>query len=804
MAIFTGLLASVGSFFATTFGLSAGAGLWLANLAANVATSFLVQLLQPRQKQPAFGISGKLQAGDTVPRQFPLGKAMTAGSLVYANEWGTSGKLPNGFFTQVIALSDLPVKGLLSVMVNGVYVTLDASPHADLGYPVLEYRTGGYDYLWIKFYDGTQTTADAHLVSTVSDAARPYASTRVGTGIAYAICHARLNQSLFNGFPQYRFLLDSVKLYDPSKDTTVGGSGSQRWATPSTWGGDGDYLPAVQAYNVLRGISYGGAWLYGFQGMSEYRVPAAHAIAQINACRATVTEDDGPQPMWRAGGMLSVDAECGTALEQIMASCAGRIAESGGIYKLDVGGAFTAVGSVTDGSFLSTEVVQHTPFKGLADMINAVAASYPEPEEGFNMKAAPTLLSSAFETLDGGRRLPASLSLPNVPYAEQVQRLQKVALTEARQENRHTATLGPEWQGIEPNDVIEWTSAKYGYSSTPFKVAAVLDRPDAHVVVDLVEVSADTYDWTTGTEYTLQAKVPAVLRRAPAQTVPGFAVSATTVSLGGGSVPGIKIEWDNTDTMDDARGIRYAVRLVAGSVRKTRGFIVNLDEEEFDVSDNLNPSTAYEVRAKIVADRDTTWTAWTAVTTGTAALTVPVGGLTGILPIAGGGTGYANGFQALGALRGYTTTATAGGTTTLTNASTELQIFTGTAAQTIKVPLAANAMPGATYWFWNQSTLALTVNSNGNNFITTVYPGQVVMVICNATSGGGAAQWTPVKIVTDITPGTVAALPAAVAALTGVRSMVTDANATTFMSAVAGGGANKVPVICDGAAWKIG
>lgn len=49
---------------------------------------------------------------------------------------------------------------------------------------------------------------------------------------------------------------------------------------------------------------------------------------------------------------------------------------------------------------------------------------------------------------------------------------------------------------------------------------------------------------------------------------------------------------------------------------------------------------------------------------------------------------------------------------------------------------------------------------------------------------------------------TVATLPTGQTA--GARSFVTDANATTFNSVVAGGGANKVPVFYDGAAWKIG
>jgi hypothetical protein len=51
-------------------------------------------------------------------------------------------------------------------------------------------------------------------------------------------------------------------------------------------------------------------------------------------------------------------------------------------------------------------------------------------------------------------------------------------------------------------------------------------------------------------------------------------------------------------------------------------------------------------------------------------------------------------------------------------------------------------------------------------------------------------------------PGTVAALGSAANA--GVRKFVTDANATTFGSIVAGGGSNAVPVYSDGTNWRIG
>lgn len=51
---------------------------------------------------------------------------------------------------------------------------------------------------------------------------------------------------------------------------------------------------------------------------------------------------------------------------------------------------------------------------------------------------------------------------------------------------------------------------------------------------------------------------------------------------------------------------------------------------------------------------------------------------------------------------------------------------------------------------------------------------------------------------------TVAGLPAAATAGFGARLAVSDATATTFLSVVAGGGANKVPVMSDGVNWVIG
>lgn len=84
-------------------------------------------------------------------------------------------------------------------------------------------------------------------------------------------------------------------------------------------------------------------------------------------------------------------------------------------------------------------------------------------------------------------------------------------------------------------------------------------------------------------------------------------------------------------------------------------------------------------------------------------------------------------------------------------------------------------IPAAQFFRWAGSTL-----------ISTPADG----VVLSQTSG--AAQLT------------VGTLPTAAAGLKGARAMVTDANASTFNSVVAAGGANIVPVFCDGTSWRIG
>lgn len=557
MAVFTAIGAAI--FGAGTFGALATAA--ALQVAAGIAVSLIGQSLAGNKSSSTGGIQGELQSSGDLPRSVIFGYTATAGSLVYANTWGTSGGTPNAYFTQVICLADYPIASLEQVWVNGELCSLGDTPHASYGYPVLEYRKGGKDYLWIKFYDGTQTVADSFLTATFSSTERPYTSSRVGKGCPYVVATSLIEESLYsNGFPSFKFAVNGAKLYDITKDTTAGGSGSHRWNNPATWGGDGDFLPAVQIYNIARGIYLNGDWLYGVQGPPGARLPAERWIEQVDKCRALIAGPDGNEATYRSGGEIQVSVAVNTTIEGLLTACQGRISEVGGTYTLNVGAPGDAVFTFTDGDIISTEEQSFTPFYGLSDTVNGISASYPSPAQGWNSKVAPPLLRSDLEQLDGNRRLMADVALNFVPYDGQVQRLMKSALEEARRARRHTFVLPPEAFVLEPNDVVEWTSTRNGYSSKMFRVDGVSDKANLDVMVDITEVDPADYDWNQETDYTAVPDGPVVRVRPAAQVMTGWsAIPAQMVDPdGNGWLPTIQVSY--AGELHDIRAVRIQVR----------------------------------------------------------------------------------------------------------------------------------------------------------------------------------------------------------------------------------------------------
>jgi hypothetical protein len=163
--------------------------------------------------------------------------------------------------------------------------------------------------------------------------------------------------------------------------------------------------------------------------------------------------------------------------------------------------------------------------------------------------------------------------------------------------------------------------------------------------------------------------------------------------------------------------------------------------------------TTYAIGDILFASGTTTLSTLADVATGNALISGGVGvapsygkiGLTthvsGTLPAANGGTGVTTAPAEAARILGYTSTATAAGTTVLTNTSTQYQLFTGVTTQTITLPVTSTLGTGWSFHIVNNSTGSLTVNSSGGNLVTTIISGVTAMVTCIGTTLTTAADW---------------------------------------------------------------
>lgn len=632
MPIFT--MIGAAAFGAGTF--LAGATAFALSAATSIGLSYVSRALSGQQDTPTaakadgFSVQTTLQTGGEVPRSFNVGYSVTAGSLVYGNTWGNDGETPNAYITQVIALQDMPGSQFLRPWISGELCDLDNGTVTEMGNPVLQYRKDGKDHLWIKYYDGSQTVADNFLVTKVASVDRPWGTNRVGFGVAYAILTALVDDTLYTGVPALKAEMSGIPLYDPSKDSTVGGAGSHRWSDRSTWGGDGDNLPAVQIYNVLRGITYNGAWLYGMQQMTAARLPLTNWIGQINKCRDTIAGADGLEPVYRSGGQISVNAQIANTIEAILTTCQGRISEIGGFYKIRLGEPDSPTFFWTDADLLSTEQQMYKPFFALSDSVNGIMASYPYPAEGWNMKVAPPYLRTDLEFWDGGRRLLASPTFDFVPYTGQVQRLQQSAIREAQRARTHVFALPPQYWIVEPGDIGAYTSARNGYVSKLFRCDAGTDKANLDVILHVTEVDPADYDWNQGTDYTQVPTAPTVFPRPAPQGILDWYVEAAIIKDPDGFErrPGIRIGWDGS--MPGVIALTYQARMfdsqisdyvtVVNGVTPPGSFSVGA----MLVQQSLLPNTIYQVRVQYVpsAPRDMIWSDWRSVTTPNVSLSI--------------------------------------------------------------------------------------------------------------------------------------------------------------------------------------
>ena len=478
----------------------------------------------------------RLRSGGLNPVSFMLGKYATAGTHICPPmSFGTGSGSPLAYLTYVIDLGDIPGQTLSRVMINDQYVTLGTLTEALYGFGLPVTTTGA---AWVKYYDGTQTVADPYLLAQYGFYPnRPWTSDMIGRGMCYAIVTFRHNPEVWQGFPRVLFEMGGIPLYDIRKDSTAGGSGTHRWATPSTWQQTNN--PMVMIYNIMRGITLWEGSIWGGR-VAAADLVAASWMAAMNECDvASPAVGGGTEAQFRAGFEVTLDQQPADVIAELLKACSGQIVEVGGRWKVRAGGAGLPVYFFTDADVVISQSQDFQPFPGLETCFNGIHASYPEPDSLWVTKDAPPRYNATYEAEDQNRRRVADLSLPAVPYPAQVQRLMVAYIKEERRFRRHGLTLPPDAAVLEPLDAASWTSTMNGYAAKVFEVSEVNDNLQ-NCLQRVALRERDPTDYSYPSDILLPSAPGAPGAVLPAtQTVPGWAVDpwSTTDAAGAARRP---------------------------------------------------------------------------------------------------------------------------------------------------------------------------------------------------------------------------------------------------------------------------
>lgn len=602
----------------------ATAGLYIATTAASI---FLQMSMMDKPEQE---IGTKLSAvlGGAVNQSIHVGRKETAGSFIYKGSWGRSGKVPNAFLVRVFCLSDRPVEGFSDyIWADGRKCNYDSSETqtidgVNVGHPINAFKSNGQNRLWVKFHDGSQTVADGYLRAKFGSGDRAWTDDHVGRGRAYMVVTQKYDRKSPSGELEVLAVVQNSRFYDWRNDSTNGGSGSQRYDDYSTYGLEPGN-PVVAAQNVMRGVYRASEWMYGGQKWPATRFDNNTWTAAANKCDTDVAAAGGGTLKWaRIGAEIDVSEEPWTVIERMLMACNGRLVESGGKFKVYVGGIGASVYSFTDDDVILSEELTGRLFPARDQIANTVNGTYVEPNNAGEAKAFKPRTKAEFVDEDGDVRK-TTMDFDYVRDNRQAQRLARLALMDNRRFRTFAIAFWSQARKLEPCDVISWTSDRFQFTNKKFIVGDTVLRDDGIVIVNVREADSNDADWNPITDE--DPFETGVFDDIPTPTQI-LSATITAVALtdedGKNRRPAIRIQASLDDDFVDCLALKYQVRKRNGDQK----IIHRGRSETFFEADNVDygditftsqsistlKARGVQVRHKIVpeSDRPTDWSEW--------------------------------------------------------------------------------------------------------------------------------------------------------------------------------------------------
>ena len=490
-------------------------------------------LLSPRRRGGADRQAAQISlALDEGPREVLFGRAATGGRLLDGFNYG--GDNGTDWEVLLIALADHECDALEGFFVGDTYHTFSGNGTVP----------GFNGQLQVYFLPGTETQA---WPAIVADNWAGYSPSDNAAGVACVAVAYKADQPDQDnpvwpgGRPNFLCVLRGMKCYQARKDSTVpGGSGSHRWADPSTWEWTANAAECRYQYQrgiyALNRVDQPDQLLIG-RGLSEIEAPPERSIPHAVVCDEDVPlKAGGTEKRYLFNGVIDAEEDFLTAEGYFADAMAGVICQPEGGIEVEPGQAKAVSFEITDLDILNLEEVEFEDFRGEADSewVNTLAGRYVEPTQRWKLHSAPVRRVQADILADGGQRLSAP-DLRHVTSGTQAQRIFEIRRRLGRLLKTGKIVLGPRFAEVEEGDWIGWTSARhFNGARVVFRIKTLARSLQWHHTLSLREIAASVYDWDEDVDEIVPTSTATQQTPPSGPSAPSAAAWALTGGLAGG------------------------------------------------------------------------------------------------------------------------------------------------------------------------------------------------------------------------------------------------------------------------------
>ena len=469
--------------------------LFLTSVFASFASTFLQSVFSKGTDAGSQNFGTKFANRTSLaPRPIVYGECRIGGTIVNIKTSGTD----NHKLHLVIALAGHKLNSLESIKIGADNISLAPSGQtATLG----QFKrvtlakfvntdndnafTGG-SLIRFRFVDGSQTSADSHVVGAMPG----MLSNDIGIDVAYIYIECIYDQEKFGSFPNFSFIVKGKEVFDPRDDSTAFSSN-----------------PALCIRDYLSNTTY------GMKAKTEELNDTTNAggfSSAANTCDQSVTINNlGTQETrYTLNGFTDMGAQPEDVIRSMLTSCGGKLSYIDGKFNLIVASAQTPSLTITDDDILTPPTFTTKAITG--QMFNSVKAIFPDKNSDYVATDCPVEESSTFLAEDtptgessANYRKMMEMQLPFTTSQTRAQRLQRIFLRESRQVAQVGITTTIGFMRLQPGDWVYLTNSRLGYTNKVFEVqdTSLVPNEEEDTVflttkLTLREASADVTSFT--------------------------------------------------------------------------------------------------------------------------------------------------------------------------------------------------------------------------------------------------------------------------------------------------------------------